>query len=104
MPGQPRRAEALSRARPAMARPRARKPQTLRRRAPRAEPSPGTRSSAEFLQTPVMNVLRWMRVPGDTLFALGAAGLVLFVLQGGRTRSVRQATTQMPPAAGAPVE
>jgi len=51
-----------------------------------------------------MNVLRWMRVPGDTLFALGAAGLVLFVLQGGRTRPVRQAMTQMPPAAGAPVE
>lgn len=35
--------------------------------------------SAEFLQTPVMNVLRWMRVPGDTLFGLGALSLVLFV-------------------------
>ncbi|HLO65726.1 MAG TPA: nitric-oxide reductase large subunit [Holophaga sp.] len=35
--------------------------------------------SAEFLQGGVMNVLRWMRVPGDTLFAAGAAALVLFV-------------------------
>jgi nitric oxide reductase subunit B len=35
--------------------------------------------SAEFLQTPLMNTLRWLRVPGDTLFALGAIALVLFV-------------------------
>ncbi len=35
--------------------------------------------SAEFMQTPVMNTLRWMRVPGDTVFALGALALVLFV-------------------------
>jgi nitric oxide reductase subunit B len=47
--------------------------------------------SAEFLQTPVMKVLRWMRVPGDTLFAFGAVGLVLFVLQLGRRRPVAQA-------------
>ncbi len=35
--------------------------------------------SAEFLQTPLMQNLRWMRVPGDTIFFLGAVGLVLFV-------------------------
>jgi len=35
--------------------------------------------SAEFLNTPVVRTLRWMRVPGDTLFALGAIALVLFV-------------------------
>jgi nitric oxide reductase subunit B len=35
--------------------------------------------SAEFMQTPVMQNLRWMRVPGDTLFFLGAVALVLFV-------------------------
>ena len=35
--------------------------------------------SAEFMQTPLMHTLRWMRVPGDTLFALGAIGLVIFV-------------------------
>jgi nitric oxide reductase subunit B len=36
--------------------------------------------SAEFLQTPLMNTLRWLRVPGDTLFAIGALVLGWFVL------------------------
>jgi nitric oxide reductase subunit B len=36
--------------------------------------------SAEFLQTPTMQALRWMRVPGDILFALGAALMGWFVL------------------------
>jgi len=36
--------------------------------------------SAEFLQSPTMQALRWMRVPGDILFALGAALLGWFVL------------------------
>jgi nitric oxide reductase subunit B len=36
--------------------------------------------SPEFLQTPIMNFLRWMRVPGDTLFAIGALVLVYFVI------------------------
>jgi nitric oxide reductase subunit B len=36
--------------------------------------------SAEFLQTPTMQFLRWMRVPGDVLFAIGAALLGWFVL------------------------
>ena len=36
--------------------------------------------SAEFLQTPTMQTLRWMRVPGDILFALGAALMGWFVL------------------------
>jgi len=35
--------------------------------------------SGEFLQTPIMQNLRWMRVPGDTLFFLGAVALVVFV-------------------------
>ena len=35
--------------------------------------------SAEFLHSPGMNTLRWLRVPGDTLFALGAVVLVGFV-------------------------
>jgi nitric oxide reductase subunit B len=35
--------------------------------------------SAEFLTTPLMQTLRWMRVPGDTLFACGAVALVIFV-------------------------
>jgi len=35
--------------------------------------------SSEFLGTPLMQNLRWLRVPGDTLFALGAVALVIFV-------------------------
>jgi nitric oxide reductase subunit B len=36
--------------------------------------------SSEFMQTPIMTTLRWLRVPGDTIFALGAIAIVLFVL------------------------
>jgi len=36
--------------------------------------------SAEFLQTPLMQKLRWLRVIGDTVFALGAVGIGWFVL------------------------
>ncbi len=36
--------------------------------------------SSEFLHLPGMNTLRWMRVPGDSLFAIGALVLGWFVL------------------------
>jgi nitric oxide reductase subunit B len=36
--------------------------------------------SAEFLQTDIMNTWRWLRVIGDTLFALGIMGLGWFVV------------------------
>mgnify|MGYP005811250709 CR=1 FL=1 len=36
--------------------------------------------SAEFLRTPAMDTLRWLRVPGDSLFAIGALLLGWFVL------------------------
>jgi nitric oxide reductase subunit B len=42
--------------------------------------------SREFLGTPVMQTLRWMRVPGDTIFAIGALAMVVFVFT---TRSRR---------------
>jgi nitric oxide reductase subunit B len=35
--------------------------------------------SKEFLGTPLLETLRWMRVPGDTIFAAGALALVAFV-------------------------
>lgn len=35
--------------------------------------------SSEFMQTDLMQTLRWMRVPGDTIFFMGAVALVLFV-------------------------
>ena len=36
--------------------------------------------SAEFLQTGLIDKLRWLRVIGDTIFALGAVTLGLFVI------------------------
>src|SRR5579883_2579583 len=45
--------------------------------------------SSEFLQSPLMQTLRWMRVPGDTVFAIGALVLVAFVFFG--RRSTQQA-------------
>ena len=36
--------------------------------------------SAEFMQTDMMQFLRWMRVVGDTVFAFGAVGFVWFAL------------------------
>ncbi len=35
--------------------------------------------SPEFLQTGLMDTLRWLRVIGDTVFAIGAVALVLFI-------------------------
>ena len=35
--------------------------------------------SSEFMQTELMQTLRWMRVPGDTIFFLGSVALVVFV-------------------------
>jgi len=35
--------------------------------------------STEFLGTSVMQTLRWLRAPGDTVFAIGALVLVAFI-------------------------
>src|SRR5262245_17687478 len=35
--------------------------------------------SGEFLGQGLMQTLRWLRMPGDTLFAIGAIGFVVFV-------------------------
>ena len=35
--------------------------------------------SAEFLQQPVMQLLVWMRMPGDVIFSIGVLLLVAFV-------------------------
>jgi nitric oxide reductase subunit B len=37
------------------------------------------------MQTPAMHTLRWMRIIGDTIFALGSFGLAYFIfgLKGG---------------------
>jgi nitric oxide reductase subunit B len=36
--------------------------------------------SSEFLQTPTMQTLRWLRMPGDTLFAAGVLAMGWFML------------------------
>jgi nitric oxide reductase subunit B len=36
--------------------------------------------SEEFMHTPLMQVLRWLRVPGDTLFAAGAIAMAFFII------------------------
>jgi nitric oxide reductase subunit B len=36
--------------------------------------------SADFLQQPLLEKLRWLRVIGDTVFALGAVGIGWFVI------------------------
>ena len=36
--------------------------------------------SSEFMQTDLMQTLRWLRVPGDTVFFLGAVALVVFAV------------------------
>ncbi len=36
--------------------------------------------SMEFMQTPAMETLRWLRIVGDTVFAVGAVALALFVV------------------------
>jgi len=36
--------------------------------------------SAEFMQTPVMDTFRWLRIVGDTIFATGVLALGWFVL------------------------
>jgi nitric oxide reductase subunit B len=42
--------------------------------------------SSEFLQSPTIRTLRWLRIPGDTIFAAGAMGLVVFVFSLGLNR------------------
>ena len=49
--------------------------------------------SAEFLQTPLMDTLRWLRVIGDTIFATGVLALGWFVLGLTTGWSVEQGST-----------
>jgi nitric oxide reductase subunit B len=59
--------------------------------------------SPEFLQTGVIQTFRWMRVIGDTIFALGALALAAFVIglrTGGTTRNERFRAAEPAPATG----
>ena len=37
--------------------------------------------SAEFMQQPIIEMLVWMRMPGDTIFSVGAVALAWFVFR-----------------------
>jgi nitric oxide reductase subunit B len=58
--------------------------------------------STEFLGTPLMQTLRWLRAPGDTIFALGEAALVFFVftIRPGKRSAPEPAGAVPSPAAG----
>jgi nitric oxide reductase subunit B len=57
--------------------------------------------SPEFMQTPLMQTLRWMRVPGDTLFAFGALALGWFMLGLLTGRSIARPKPEAEPQAPA---
>ncbi len=51
--------------------------------------------SPELTQLPIMQVLRWMRAPGDTVFAVGIAAIVAFIIGLGRSSSATR-TNRLP--------
>ena len=56
--------------------------------------------SSEFLGSPIMQTLRWMRVPGDTLFAIGALVLVAFVFTHRRPKRTVISAAPVPVTSG----
>lgn len=53
--------------------------------------------SSEFMQTELMQTLRWLRVPGDTIFFFGALALVVFVAGLKTGHSFKHTETVEPP-------
>lgn len=64
--------------------------------------------SAEFLYSPTITVFKWLRAPGDTIFAIGILALVLFVfglatghsLKRGAPDEIEPTTQPREPASG----
>ena len=59
--------------------------------------------SPEFLQTGTIETFRWLRIVGDTIFAVGSVALALFVIglrTGGTTRQRRFQVPEPAPARG----
>ena len=54
--------------------------------------------SPEFMQTSLMQTLRWMRLFGDTVFAIGAIAFVWFAVQLMLTRGKREPVIEALPA------
>ena len=61
--------------------------------------------SAEFLQTPLMQNLRWFRAIGDSIFAIGALMLAWFIigLVSGKSYEVAARTKESETSTGVPV-
>jgi nitric oxide reductase subunit B len=53
--------------------------------------------SPELLQQPLLQVFRWMRVPGDVLFAVGISTTVAFIVGFGRRAARPQRVPSLPP-------
>jgi nitric oxide reductase subunit B len=56
--------------------------------------------SAEFLQTDLMQTLRWLRLIGDTVFAAGTVSLAVFVAGLGMGWSLRRGEGWSPETGG----
>ncbi|KRE89068.1 nitric oxide reductase large subunit [Frateuria sp. Soil773] len=56
--------------------------------------------SADFMDRPLIHMLVWMRVPGDSLFAVGALLIALFVASLWLARKPRPARLPLPQAEG----
>jgi nitric oxide reductase subunit B len=52
--------------------------------------------SSEFMQTDLMQTLRWLRMIGDSIFALGALSFVYFAFDLMWQRPGKQVTTPRP--------
>jgi nitric oxide reductase subunit B len=59
--------------------------------------------SSEFMQTDLMQTLRWLRMIGDTVFALGAIAFVYFALDLMWQRPEKKVVVTVPPTAAAEV-
>jgi nitric oxide reductase subunit B len=60
--------------------------------------------SSEFLQTPLMAYLRWLRAPGDIVFSLGALALVVFIAGLGTGHSYQEKAAPKPAPKGGTLE
>ena len=73
-------------------------------RRPRSSTATGMRARPSSCSKPIIQLLVWMRVPGDTIFSVGALALAWFVLrlwiapQHGAVRRVPGATSAGPSA------
>ena len=60
------------------------------------EPGYADARSPELMQLPYLKTLRWMRIPGATLFAVGAVAVIAFVFGVGRRSSTAKGALWRP--------